>query len=69
MTHDASHRPGRGEGNEWAAMADVVSGVLLWGAIGWLVDAWLDTRIFVGVGLVLGAALGVWLAYLRYGRS
>lgn len=69
MSQHTSQPPRGGAGDGWSAMSDVVAGVILWGGIGWLVDAWLDTRGFVGVGLVVGAALGVWLAYLRYGKS
>jgi ATP synthase protein I len=68
MSHDTPQRSGHA-GDEWAALSDVISGVLLWGVIGWLLDVWLDTRFLVGAGLLVGAALGVLLAYLRYGRS
>lgn len=53
----------------WAAVSHLLAGVILYGGIGWLVDQWLGTRGFVGAGIVLGAAAGVWLVWLRYGRA
>jgi ATP synthase protein I len=53
----------------WAAISYLVTGVGVWGGVGWLVDRWLGTGVFVGVGVLAGAAAGVYLVYLRYGRS
>lgn len=53
----------------WAALSYILTGVLFYGAIGWLVDAWLGTRGFVAVGIVLGAAAGVGLVWLRYSKQ
>ncbi len=53
----------------WAVVSHLLAGVILYGGIGWLIDQWLGTRGFVGAGIVLGAAAGVWLVWLRYGRS
>ena len=53
----------------YAVLSYLLSGVILYGGIGWLVDAWLGTRGFVAVGIVLGAAAGVWLVWIRYGRT
>ena len=52
----------------YAVISYLIGGVAFYGAIGWLIDRWLDTRGFVGGGIVLGAAAGVWLVWLRYGR-
>jgi hypothetical protein len=43
----------------WAALSYILTGVLFYGAIGWLVDAWLGTRGFVAGGIV------VWLRYSK----
>lgn len=53
----------------YAVLSYLVAGVLLYGGIGWLLDEWLGTRGLVGAGIVLGAAAGVWLVWLRYGRT
>jgi len=52
----------------YAVLSYLLGGVILYGGIGWLVDAWLGTRGFVAAGIVLGAAAGVWLVWLRYSR-
>ena len=57
------------EVDAWAVVSHLLAGVILYGGIGWLLDEWLGTRGFVGVGIVLGAGAGVWLVWLRYGRS
>jgi len=55
-----------GVNDGWSALSYLISGVLLWGGVGWLIDAWLGTRVFVALGLVLGAAGGVGMVWLRY---
>jgi ATP synthase protein I len=52
----------------WAALSYIITGVLFYGVIGWLVDAWLGTRGFVAGGIVVGAAAGVGLVWLRYSK-
>jgi F0F1-type ATP synthase assembly protein I len=52
----------------YALVSYLLAGVIFYGAIGWLLDWWLGTRGFVGGGIVLGAAAGVWLVWLRYSK-
>ena len=58
-----------GVNDGWTALSYLISGVLLWGGVGWLIDAWLGTRVFVAFGLVLGAAGGVAMVWLRYSAA
>lgn len=44
----------------WAAFGRITSGVLAYGAIGFALDRWLGTSFIVGLGIVLGAALGIY---------
>jgi uncharacterized membrane protein YkgB len=53
----------------WAVVSYLLAGVILYGGIGWLLDLWLGTRGFVGGGIVVGAAAGVWLVWLRYSKT
>ena len=70
MSDDQPERQGRaGEGDAWAAFSLVIGGVLCWGGVGWLLSEWLDNSIFVMVGLLLGMGGGLYLVWLRYGRS
>jgi ATP synthase protein I len=57
------------EADPWSALSLVISGVLLWGAIGYGVSEWLGSRAWMGVGVVIGGVLGVLSVYLRYGRA
>jgi F0F1-type ATP synthase assembly protein I len=54
----------------WAISGTLLSGILVWGGIGWLID-WLagTTKVFTAIGMLVGAGLGIYLVYLRYGRG
>jgi len=58
----------KGEQDAWGAFGLVVSGVLVWGVVGGLLGRWLDSRIPVLVGLLVGMAAGLYLVWFRYGR-
>lgn len=59
-----------GVGTGWAITSTLVAGILAWGGLGYLVDRLVGTsRVFLAIGMVLGAAGGVYLVYLRYGRG
>jgi F0F1-type ATP synthase assembly protein I len=32
----------------------MLSGIIVWGGAGWLLDRWLETRFFILVGTILG---------------
>jgi ATP synthase protein I len=51
----------------WAAYGRIGGGVLVYGAAGYLLDRWLGTSFIVGIGIVVGAGLGLYavLASLR----
>jgi F0F1-type ATP synthase assembly protein I len=46
----------------------LISGVLVYGLLGWLGDHYLGTRFLLPVGIVGGAALGVFIIIRRFGR-
>lgn len=60
-----SDQPSR---DPWQAFSLIVSGVLLYGALGLLADWWLDTSFLVVVGIVLGAGLGMYMVMKRFGH-
>ena len=51
-----------------AAGGYLLSGLLLFGGLGVLLDRWLDTSVMTPVGIVVGFLLGGWLVYLRVVR-
>ena len=70
MTADPPDDRGRqGETDAWSAFSLITGGVLFWGVAGWLVSEWLDSSIFVMLGLLLGMGGGLYLVWLRYGRG
>ncbi|RLP11649.1 AtpZ/AtpI family protein [Propionibacterium australiense] len=54
-------------GNGVAAVPYLLAGIGFYGALGWLADHFLHTRLCLPVGLVLGAAAAVYLIVKRFG--
>ena len=71
MTEDRrSEDAWSGLGTGWAITSTMIGGILAGGALGYLAD-WLvgTAHIFTGLGIVLGAAGGIYIIWLRYGRG
>lgn len=58
--------PQRKSGDPWHAFSYLVTGVGMYGLVGWLVDRWLGTSFLLPVGIVLGAGLGIYLTWVRF---
>jgi ATP synthase protein I len=67
-TPDGEKSPETAQGDPWIVFGYLVSGVLIYGALGWFVDRWLGTSFVVAVGIVLGAGLGTYMTWARFGR-
>ena len=39
----------------------------VWGGAGWLLDRWLDIKVFLPVGVILGMAVAIYVVVVRYG--
>ena len=50
-------------------LAHLITGPVLFGGLGWLLDRWLGVTAFVAVGLILGMGLSLYTIWLRYGTS
>ncbi len=62
--------PWKGAGLAYTVMGLLLSGVLVWGGIGYLFDRLIGThRVFLPIGMVVGAAGATYLVYIRYGRN
>ncbi|TXH44685.1 MAG: hypothetical protein E6Q90_03095 [Actinobacteria bacterium] len=61
----------RSTANEaWMSMSRIIAGILLYGGIGWLLSLWLGHRsALVAMGVVIGAALSLYLVHVRVSRS
>jgi len=51
------------------ALSHLLTGILLFGAIGWGVDQLFDLRGFTVAGLLAGAVASMYLIYVRYVKS
>ncbi len=51
----------------WKTFTYLLTGPLVYGGIGWLLDQWIGTNWLVGVGIVGGMALSLYLIWFRYG--
>lgn len=62
-------RQGSGVETGYAVIGTLISGMAVWGGVGWLLDHWLDTRVFFPVGIILGTAVAIYLVVARYGAA
>jgi ATP synthase protein I len=72
MSQQGPPRPNeddRPAGDPWHAFGYLVSGVAVYGFLGWLADQWLGTSFLVAIGIVLGAGLGIYMTYARFNRQ
>lgn len=71
MTRGNQHDGARSEPDRVAmdqgmrALSYLISGVLLYGALGWVGDHFLHTSFLLPIGIVLGAAFGIYSTIRR----
>lgn len=59
-----------GMGTGWAITSTLVGGMVTVGGLGYLLDGVLSTgTAFTAIGFLLGAASGIYIVYLRYGKG
>ncbi len=63
----AARRPRESDG--WAIMSYMLTGMIVYGGIGWLVGHWTRIPVLFPVGMILGLALGIVLIVYRVTRS
>jgi ATP synthase protein I len=54
------------QGDPWHAFGYLVTGVGVYGFLGWLADRWLGTSFLVVIGILLGAGLGLYMTIARF---
>ena len=47
----------------------LISGIALYGLLGWLGDHFLGTSVLLPAGIVLGAGLGIYVVIRRFGQA
>ncbi len=45
-----------------------MSGVAVYGVLGWLADGWLGTSYLVAIGILLGAGFGLYMTWARFNK-
>ena len=51
----------------WNITGTMLSGIIVWGGVGWVLDRWLETRIFTLVGTIFGLTVAIYLIVVKYG--
>lgn len=69
MNRDNLNHSRNEEGALWSIVGYLISGLLIWGGIGYGIDQWLGTTYFLLVGMLLGAGAALYLVWLRFGRE
>jgi ATP synthase protein I len=59
----------REEGALWSIFGYLLSGLLVWGGIGYGLDHLLNRGIFTLIGLLLGMGSSLYLVWMRFGRK
>jgi ATP synthase protein I len=52
----------------WSVPGYLLSGMLIWGGVGWLLSRSTGWVVFTPIGLILGVGLAIYLVYVKYGR-
>lgn len=59
-----------GEGLVWSVIGTLLSGPVVWGGVGAILDRRLDSApMYLALGLILGFGLSMYIVYMRYGRE
>ena len=69
MTGDQPPQPPKASGanDGWIAVGYLLSGMFVWGGVGWLIDRWLHLgKIPIAAGVILGAVGGIYLVMSRF---
>lgn len=53
----------------WEFLSVFLSGMLVWGGIGALLDRWQGVNFFLPAGLLVGVALSMYLVIKRFGQK
>jgi hypothetical protein len=58
----------RGASAGWSILSYMITGMALYGGIGWLIGRWTHLAVLFPVGMLVGLGLAVLMVILRYGR-
>lgn len=52
----------------WSVPSYLLSGILIWGGLGWALSKWTGWAWCTVIGVIIGAALAIYLVYVKYSR-
>jgi ATP synthase protein I len=52
----------------WSILSYMITGMILYGGIGWLIGRWTHVAVLFPVGMLVGLGLALTMVILRYGR-
>ncbi len=58
----------RGIDQAMTVLSYLIAGLVIYGGVGWLLDRWLHTTFWLPLGIIVGAAGGVYVIIRRFGR-
>jgi ATP synthase protein I len=53
----------------WTVVSYLLTGMLLYGGIGWLLGRWFEVPMLFPIGMLVGLALSTAMIIFRFGRS
>ena len=63
-------KPGGADADGWTVVSYLISGMILYGGLGWLISRWTGmTAALLPIGMVVGLVIALVMVVLRYGRS
>ena len=65
----APHPAAQADAMGSTVLAYLITGPVLFGGLGWLVDGWLGVTGFVAGGILGGMGLSLYIIWFRYGTS
>src|SRR3954471_5105217 len=63
---EPAHTPS-GADMGWNITGTTLSGIIAWGGVGWLLDRWLEARVFTLGGTIFGLPVAIYLIVVKYG--
>ena len=51
----------------WGITGTMLSGIIVWGGVGWLLDRWWGTQFVTLVGAIFGLTVAIYLIVVKYG--
>jgi len=66
---DRGDGPAAGQNAGWTLFGYLISGMAVYGGLGWLISRWTHVAILFPLGMLVGLGLAILLIILKYGRS